>query len=98
MDIDGKMARLSPDEQILAGTNREVVPLRYVNAGLGIWIEQVDARIHGLEGSLWADGDDLTHCKRASIVPELNELQRQRKILETMAVQILGTEIDAIRL
>lgn len=98
MDIDGKMASLSSGDQELIGVKSETVPVKYINAVLPTLIEQVNERIHILGGLLKADSEELIIGEMGQIVRQYTELQRRRQIFEEMAVQILGAEIDTIRL
>jgi len=97
MDIDGKMARLNPDDQELTGVKCETIPVKYINAVLPTLIKQVNERIHVLGGLFKADSEELIIGEMGQIVRQYTELQRRRQRFEEMAAQILYAEIETIR-
>lgn len=86
MDIEGTKAYLTIDEQERSGL---MSPLDLIACDAVTHLGAIESRLLHLESMQAADDDELTHSERASIAPELDRAQTQRRIYSRIASELL---------
>ncbi|MFA5004103.1 MAG: hypothetical protein WC498_02395 [Candidatus Saccharimonadales bacterium] len=91
MDIEGNNGLLDPDEQRATGYPESILLTQIDVPDL---LDDVYSRISSLEHMKAADDDELTHCQRASIGPEMIWQLRRLQLIGAMAERILEHECE----
>ena len=91
MDIEGKYAVFTPEEQQITGFG-EKHELRSIDV-FDLYSLNNNRQIE-LKARMTADDDDLLHYERAAILPDALRLKKDKQIIDKIADQIVTAQVE----